>query len=1194
MITSSQVAGLVGGQQVMFANQAAFAHQISGTMGFGPPMMGQLQNPFPSGMPSYGVAGWDQQSDMGNRIAGGAALSLPAIATGVSLAGGLIGGAAGNLDPYTGVARGFARGAGFAGQGAGATLGGIRSAFATGGLRAGGAAIAGGLGGAAVAAVPYYIAGKAIETVAENMYEGVQNIRDVGRMTQQYFQPAWGQSGAGPGGSQGRGAIKQISAFLHEMAGEDVMTSMRDMRKLMDTAGQMGMLGGVTDVQSFKTKFRNIVNQAKTVAQVLGTSLEEAMPLFATMRQTGTWTPQDIMSTVVSAKALGPAGGQAMMGAMQSGAAMSHAMGGRMGAGAAVGREMMMNVSAMMKSGTLSEEAIMEYTGGVGGAAGQQQVAQGLQQAMIGFSQHPMGQLMLAGLGEIKGNRFTGRMDPELMQKFLRGEVSVDQLSSMGRQRVRNRSTAVSFFNRRGQMGMEMLEQGGMEGMSVAIQQVMDRAGYGGADEEIQNRFIQMITKSDQRLADMVQGQLQDLPRSRLEKARMRDAALEDTIRQIEYRKTRSWQGFKDAMGHMWEESVERPIQESMERFSTDVGDAWDRTTRRLLGMKPTPTGGISMEGAVALAQGGYSTRNQGITQTADRAALEQIINPGGWGNMMINMGRESGQVGLLQTLSKEDLATGDWKAAPRAQMLSRVMGLQLQQGEAGAGEINVGGGMRASEEDTRFAMTRMMEYAHGNVSLERALGRGASAQDRADQDTVNAALEKLWTDPATRKELKRIQEEDPERYHQRTLELMAARDPQGAGAALNRIAAKHPEGQRKAVQLGVLLTAVNEKGYQKSSLNMSVAKRAGEFGDLILAAGSAGEAQAATADALGKVLSSGRLEKGASIGAAIGLFSPIPFSSVAGGAVGAAVASLMGTGLTESELSQLAAPEVASLLVAATDTGTDPKTVAARDEARQKLSRMGGIGDRAMELIEENKIGERERAILQTGLGKMGALEQRKMDDKVQNLAKSQGQINGIQGVGGATAAQIERIRSLYAEGKMAEGEAIVESLGTGGGLTKKEVNRLLSGGGGIAGVQVGREAVISGIREGMTEKEFTAEMNRLSKGGDLFKGALTADQQKGILSKFSGGLTAEEAAAIKKELKAAAQANKASGVGGAAGGGPIGTLEHLLTTYAEKHTEFVREVARVVPALKAVEVEKPPKVEDQKGTTNSPAQGP
>ena len=69
---------------------------------------------------------------------------------------------------------------------------------------------------------------------------------------------------------------------LHDIASDkDLLASVSDLTKLMGTAGQLGMLTGVTDAQGFKRQFSGMVKQVKEIAQFMGTSIEEASPLFA-------------------------------------------------------------------------------------------------------------------------------------------------------------------------------------------------------------------------------------------------------------------------------------------------------------------------------------------------------------------------------------------------------------------------------------------------------------------------------------------------------------------------------------------------------------------------------------------------------------------------------------------------------------------------------------------------------------------------------------------------------------------------------------------------------------------------------------------------------------------------------------------------------------------------------------------------
>ena len=75
--SSADISGLIGGQQAMFSNQAAFSQQIGGMVGTSAPMMGGgMQNPFPS------------QSNVGTQMAGGAAMGMGGVGTGAAIAGG--------------------------------------------------------------------------------------------------------------------------------------------------------------------------------------------------------------------------------------------------------------------------------------------------------------------------------------------------------------------------------------------------------------------------------------------------------------------------------------------------------------------------------------------------------------------------------------------------------------------------------------------------------------------------------------------------------------------------------------------------------------------------------------------------------------------------------------------------------------------------------------------------------------------------------------------------------------------------------------------------------------------------------------------------------------------------------------------------------------------------------------------------
>ena len=560
---SAQISGLVGGQMAMFSNQAAYSQQVGGMAGIGPmPAGGGIQNPFPNA---------------GTQVAGGIGMGIQGMATGASIGGMMMGGTMGWLDPMTGMARGFAGGAGMAGQGFGQVAGGIGNAFATGGLRAGAGMMAGGMAGAAAMALPYAIAGGVIQGVGENIYQGAQNIGDVGALSQ-HFGSQMGQPGSRQGG-MGRQTIKNIVNVLHELVGDDVRTTMDDLKRVMDQAGSMGMLQGINNAAEFKSRFTKITRQIRDIADVMNTSMAEATPMFAQMRKMGLWTAQDVMGTAIAARVAGPAAGQ-MMQTMGQGAQMAHAMGGTMRAGAMMGRESFLSIQAAQRAGVLSQEDVMEFTGGVGGAEGQRMMAQRMTGIMGRFGQTSAGRLMMAGLGEREGGEYTGGINQGRMRQFLQGDVSIGQLQQMG-QRGLTGEGAMSFERQSDRLGQQLGAQGGLEAMTQIVQQIADTK-FKGSDQARHQLFRQMLGVSN-REAEMLGKMADELPRIQDQRARETEAHTKRIFDELERKQYRSWEGFSNAAKGMMTQ-VTRPIQGVGEALATSIGQTTDRMTQMLTG----------------------------------------------------------------------------------------------------------------------------------------------------------------------------------------------------------------------------------------------------------------------------------------------------------------------------------------------------------------------------------------------------------------------------------------------------------------------------------------------------------------------------------------------------------------------------------------------------------------------------------
>lgn len=1092
--TSTQISGLVGGQQVMFANQATFANQISEAISGSGGTNQMMANPYPS--PSYGVAGLDPGSpDIGTKLAGGMAMAAPGIGAAGTMAASLLGygNPLGMLDPMTGISRAFGAGTGgsmmaragvmagtntgfWGGLGYGASN--ISGAFARGGLRAGLGALGGGLAGAAAVAAPFYVAGKALEYGSEQAYEGVQNFQDVRRMSTQYFEPQYGQPGTRLGGRMGAGQIKQMTSFMHELASEDVQTTMKDMRALMSQAGQMGMLQGIGDVNQFKQRFRDIIRQTRGVAQILGTTLAEALPVTQQLQSMGMWTAKDIIGTAAAIKAAGPGGAPAMMGAMQQGAQMSYAMGGKLEAGSRLGQELFTQVGAAVRAGIFSQQDIRNMTGGVGGAQGQQMVAGNMQQVFAGFGQTAMGRLMMAGLGEMKGGEFTGRMDEGLLAKFRRGEIDVGELQQRGQGRIQQSKTAaVSFFNRADELGQEMAQKGGMTGLAQGIQQAMIRAGYGGASSPIQNRFIQLITGSNQRQADTIQKMIERLPQIQAEEERSTAAALEDSFRQLDERRNRSLAGLKDAVSDAVHQGVGRPLQELGERFTASMSEATERISDRITGRtRALPRLGVEQKFMMAQAIAGGQTFQPLGVQNVGQAFMQGAPME----NLIARIGEE-GFGGRLLAGAGRGAAAGAGIGLGVGAMTGALIGGVGAAFGLGEGETPrmralqaagyAGGGPQEADRVARRAYVRQVDPSMGG------LFGGETEQKRTAMETVKARMREIYNDPVTSRRLAKLAEESPSKQRDEILRLLRSGDSKSQDA-MKFLEAATPGGEGSIdAGLDVIAGAQSELDYKgKHALDLRKLTPG-----LPVPPTDPEEIKAYRQENIEKMSEAlgGFSLKGLSKWAAVGGMGGIAPLGAAIGAIG----YLASRKIQPSELegvmsSKTYSPQDIKDYLQGKGGGRFAEALSKKDKdsAEQRL----------VEQYESSSEEDKAKLLqtLDVESGVKYSQYQKERTEKMKALSRAQGPVRSGGGIGVGTAADLEKARQAFAAGDVKTGEEIISQV-AGKPLGETEINRLLSGRAGAAGQQAGRLAVIGGMKE-MNEEQFNAMRQRLiSMGG-------------------------------------------------------------------------------------------------------------
>jgi hypothetical protein len=792
VFSSVQTSGLIGGQTAMFSNSASYSQQIGGIYGTGPQVTTQLQNPFPQ------AQNYDMFSqDAGARMAGAMGMAMPSALMAASAVGGMVGGPLSGLDPFTMSARSFASGVGNAGGGFFNTLGHLGNTFASGGVRAGLGAVGAGIAGAAATALPYYAGYKAVEAIGTSMYKGAQDVAEVGGMANQFIGPSFG-AGSRMGGL-GKGQIKGIVDMMHEVVGEDSMATMDSLKRLMDRAGQMGMMGSVGGVDSFKRRFKEIIGQTKAIATMMGGTLDEALPMLGQMNQMGLWSSKDIMGTALSAKTMGQAGG-AMMNAMGAGAQMSWQQGGNARAGAFMGRQAFMNTRAAAQLGLLNEEQITQYTGGVGGIAGQEMIAKDMTAVISNFANTTAGKLMMSSIGEVnEKGQFTGKIDKNAASNF--SNTSWGAVQNKGQKRASSQVGAMSYHRTKDRMGQEMMAEMGIEGIAEAVDKIIQErfGGRGGAfEEEAQIQIIQKLTKADARMAEMISKAIKDLPQTREKNLRDLESSLNTRFQQLDTRMNRSWEGFKTTLGHEYEKIL-APFREMGSEFATSMGETVDALTDSVMG------------------------RVRKIPISQQQRTKYLIAGAGGRATDYAGLSPESLKTSWMSSVRQTNLVTGTIAsmAGISIDATNMVTGGLPTHTNRMPGDIELPGGYTTSS-DAKGWIDR--EFLRGSDPNALNLEVSSNSQ-KADMETVKSGLSSVVNSQVTANKLQKLKDSgaSAQSYTQALIQELKSTNPR-ASQALERLTKQNAAlgkggGSNTEVQSSIVALAQKQANLSKHEL---------------------------------------------------------------------------------------------------------------------------------------------------------------------------------------------------------------------------------------------------------------------------------------------------------------------------------------------------------------------------------------
>ena len=360
------------------------------------------------------------------------------------------------------------------------------------GLKAGGLAWKGGAGvlGAGMAGMGAMagvgVLGAGAAWAGGQMLSGAQQQMALSRgMAQNYnfMNPAGGQ-GFMPQQSMQIG--REIREMTHDLGGGGEIATFSELSRLAVNMGRMGMGQNVRTVKDFKEKFKQMVDSVKTIATELGTSLEEAQKMMASMRQVGIFKPGQAVQASKLMRETALSGGLAMSevsSMMNIGSQISRSVGGLGQSGAIGGARTIGQIGTALQMGVISEEGIYNATG-LTGAEGRQAFATEMMSRSANFLRSGRGRRFLASVAGKDGT-----LNADAVMEWMSGggvgtgrtmELAGKNLAGVGR---------ANFIRNEGRLRGSALEQFGGMLQPMVYKQWLSERGWDPTDMDDRSKL---------------------------------------------------------------------------------------------------------------------------------------------------------------------------------------------------------------------------------------------------------------------------------------------------------------------------------------------------------------------------------------------------------------------------------------------------------------------------------------------------------------------------------------------------------------------------------------------------------------------------------------------------------------------------------------------------------------------------------
>jgi hypothetical protein len=573
-------------------------------------------------------------------------------------------------------------------------------------------------------AIPLQVVGAAGKHIMGSMVTGAQEQSNVNRVLGQmnFFNA---------GSRTGRGFSRQDAQMIGQSIREmqhlpEAMTSMGELTRIMDKVIQTGQMQGVRDPQEFQRKFKSTVKTLKDVAQVMGTTMEEAVPLLQEARSAGFYGQAGAkqyafgrqMSSALTGMSQQQVGQTAQMGAQ-----MGFQTGGSRRTGALHAIRSTNQIGMLNQMGVISNEDLVELTGKEGPEA-IQEIGANMTQMAYRMRHNQIGTIMSVGLAEMKGGRFTGKMDESLVKRMRMGNIDRAELMRRTRQNVASRGGKISYVAKKGQLFSEMAGSVGVEGIAFMLHEILGERGYD--DEDVKNIVTQRFGASE-RESELISKVMKDLPMAQMKQQGMEGQEQRRLAKQ-RLSAEHSPEAIKRRIGKKIENVTTEPFKKMGAEIHKGIADRVDKFIDELTGNYETEVSQLAIDLRRDIESGKYKggvnlPQLKGLRNVQDIGRAAAIKNPA-------DLARFLSPVPGTGNLSALGAVGGSGGISGVGNALSDIASVGMRGLAALTGEKTVGMHLAGDLEHLRPGALKTQGY-HAMLQGKGGIGAGGTILDR-------------------------------------------------------------------------------------------------------------------------------------------------------------------------------------------------------------------------------------------------------------------------------------------------------------------------------------------------------------------------------------------------------------------------------------------------------------------------------